>query len=92
MIQTVEAVVAATGEVPGEAAMLAETACDGLVSRSDRGEQFEWEMTEDDLRRVALSLHRLACNPAHEYDRLLVADKSVAGVQVRMTDAAEWLQ
>jgi hypothetical protein len=28
---------------------------------------------------------------AREYDRLLVAEGSACGVQVRMTDAAEWL-
>jgi hypothetical protein len=47
---------------------------------------------EDDLQRVALTLHRLASNPGHEYDRLRMAEGSVAGVHVRMTDAAEWLQ
>src|SRR5262249_52386483 len=41
---------------------------DGLVTRSDRGEQLEWEFTEDDLKRVALQIHDLACCPAHEYD------------------------
>jgi hypothetical protein len=66
--------------------------CDGLLSRADQGEQFEWTITEEDLRRVALLVHRLVCCPGHEYDRLQMADESTAGVQVRMTDAAEWLQ
>ena len=68
------------------------TGCDGFVSRTDRGEQFEWEITEDDLRRVALTVHRLACKPVHEYDRLRVADQSAVGVHVRMTDAGDWIE
>ena len=46
---------------------------------------------EGELERVALQIHRLACCPAHEYDRLNLAEGSVAGVHVRMTDAADWL-
>jgi hypothetical protein len=67
------------------------TGRDGLLSRKDRGEQLEWAIPEDDLERVALQIHRLACCPDHEYDRLRLAEGSVAGVHVRMTDAAEWL-
>jgi hypothetical protein len=65
---------------------------DGLLTRADRGEQFEWVISEDDLRRVALLMHRLTCSPAHEYDRLLMAEGSAAGVHVRIADAAHWLQ
>jgi hypothetical protein len=68
-----------------------ETSRHGLLTRADRREQFEWAISEEDLRRVALLVHDLASNPAHEYDRLLVADGSAAGVQIRMTDAAAWL-
>jgi hypothetical protein len=64
---------------------------DGLLTRADRGDQFEWALAEGDLRRVALAVHRLASDPAHEYDRLRVAEGSAAGVHVRMTDAAAWL-
>jgi hypothetical protein len=67
------------------------TGRDGLLSRTDRGEQFEWVVPEDNLQRVALTLHRLACRPEHEYDRLLLADGSSAAIHVRMTDASEWL-
>jgi hypothetical protein len=67
------------------------TGRDGLLSRTDLGEQFEWSIPEDDLRRVAMLVHRLASNPGHEYDRLLVAEGSAAGVHIRMLDAAEWL-
>jgi hypothetical protein len=64
----------------------------GLISRTDRGAQFEWLMSEDDLQRVALLVHRLVSGPGHEYDRLEVAEGSEAGVQIRMTDVAEWLE
>src|SRR5262245_7397062 len=67
------------------------TGRDGLLTRSDRGEQLEWAFTEEDLRRVALLVHRLACCPDHEYDLLQLAEGSVAGVHIRMTDAADWL-
>ena len=69
-----------------------EAGYDGELSHTDRGEQFEWSVPEDDLQRAALVLHRLASNPGHEYDRLLVADGSAAGVHIRMTDAADWLK
>jgi hypothetical protein len=65
---------------------------DGLLVRLDCGEQFEWVVSEDDLRRVALSVHRLASKPQHEYDYLQMAEGSAAGIHVRMTDAAEWMQ
>jgi hypothetical protein len=68
-----------------------ETGRDGLLLRTDRGEQFEWRFVEDDLRRVALQLHRLALVPTHEYDRLVLAEGSAAGVRVRMTDALAWI-
>jgi hypothetical protein len=68
------------------------TGRDGLLTRTDNGEQFEWVIAGDDLRRVALVVHRLACNPSHEYDLMDVAEGSAAGVHVRMTDAVEWLR
>jgi hypothetical protein len=65
---------------------------DGLLTRSDAGEQLEWLISEDDLRRVALGMHSLACRPSHEYDRLEMAEGSAAIIHVRMIDAAAWLQ
>lgn len=61
----------------------------GILRRQDRGEMLEWVITEEGLTRVALWMHRLASNPAHEYDRLLVADGSEYGVHVRMSDAID---
>jgi hypothetical protein len=69
----------------------AATGRDGLLRRTDRGEQFEWAIAQEDLQRLALLLHRLASNPRHEYDRLLMTEGSAAEVHVRMTDAADWL-
>jgi hypothetical protein len=63
----------------------------GVVVKLDRGDEFEWVISEDDLQRVGLSIHRLAAAPDHEYERLAVAAASVAGIHVRMTDAREWL-
>lgn len=67
------------------------TGRDGLLARTDWSAQFEWSISEDDLERVALLVHQLTSNPAHEYDRLFVAEGSAAGIHIRMIDAAEWL-
>jgi|HubBroStandDraft_4_1064222.scaffolds.fasta_scaffold154872_3 hypothetical protein len=58
----------------------------GILRRTDRGEQFEWSIPEDDLERVALIIHRLVCIPWHEYDRLMMGAGSDAEVQIRLTD------
>ena len=63
----------------------------GSLRRQDKGESLEWAISEEGLQMVALWIHRLVSRPAHEYDRLLVAEGSECGVHVRMTDCAEWL-
>jgi hypothetical protein len=63
----------------------------GIVLRQDKGESLEWAISEEGLQVVALWIHRLVSNPAHEYDRLLVAEGSECGIHVRMIDLAEWL-
>ena len=68
------------------------TGQDGLLSVLDQGDHLEWAIGEDDLRRVALTVHRLVSRPSHEYDRLSLAGSSVAQIHIRMTDALEWLQ
>jgi hypothetical protein len=40
----------------------------GLLHRLDRGSQYEWELPEDDLRRLGLAVHHLGCVPEHGYD------------------------
>jgi hypothetical protein len=62
----------------------------GILYRLDRGESLEWAIREERLKQVALWMHSLVSKPCHEYDRLLVADGSVCGVHIRMTDAREW--
>lgn len=68
------------------------TGRDGLLRRTDRGEQFEWNIAEDDLQRVAFNMHCLVSKPEHEYDLLNMDDDSAATIHVRMTDAGEWLR
>ena len=63
----------------------------GVLRKLDRGDEFEWVIAEDDLQRVGLSIHRLAANPDHEYERLDVGTASAAGIHIRMADAREWL-
>jgi hypothetical protein len=64
----------------------------GSLCRKDKREQLEWTISEDDLQQVALLMHRLTSVPEHEYDRLEMSADSDAGIQVRMTDATEWIQ
>lgn len=63
----------------------------GVVQKLDRGNEFEWTIQEDDLQAVGLLMHRLAANPAHEYDRLDVESESVADIHIRVVDVREWL-
>jgi hypothetical protein len=62
----------------------------GIISRRDNHNLLEWTVSENGLIRVALLIHRLACRPEHEYDRLLM--ESDMGVQIRLTDAVDWLR
>lgn len=64
---------------------------DGTIGRMDKGESFEWIMTDDELQRVSLVVHGLASRPHHEYDRLVLTADSECGIHLRMTDAASWL-
>jgi hypothetical protein len=62
----------------------------GTIRRQDRRESLEWTCSEDELQRVAILIHRLVAMPCHEYDRLMLADGSEFGMEVRMTDASAW--
>src|SRR5262245_63514848 len=66
------------------------TGQNGVLARTDREDQWEWSISEDDLQRVALTIHELVCGPEHEYDRLCVSAESEAGIEVRVTDLADW--
>ena len=62
----------------------------GELRTLDRVSEIEWEMTEDDLQRIALRLHYLASVPEHEYEVLEVGS-SKAQVELRLSDAAVYL-
>jgi hypothetical protein len=62
----------------------------GTVCRLDHGTSLEWILSEDDLQRVALLLHRLVSKPGHQYDLLEMGANSACEVHIRMTDAADW--
>ncbi len=46
----------------------------GWLQQLDVGVQFEWQLPEDDLVRLALLLHRLGCCPEHGYDMVPVGE------------------
>jgi hypothetical protein len=64
----------------------------GRLVRTDNGQQLEWMIDEDDLKRLGLLVHHLASVPEHEYVCLQMESDSDAEVHIRMTDAAEWVQ
>ena len=53
--------------------------------------EVEWEMTEDDLQRIALRLHYLASVPEHEYEVLDIGPSRESQVELRLSDAAVYL-
>ncbi len=63
----------------------------GQVRRVDRASEVEWELTEDDLQRLALRLHYLASVPEHEYELLEVGPAGGAHVEIRLSDARAYL-
>jgi hypothetical protein len=63
----------------------------GLVVLLDRGEQYEWQLSEDELQRVALDIHSVSCRPEREYSLMLHRTGSEAEVEVHMTDAMAWI-
>ena len=56
----------------------------GRVRRLDNSSQFEWELSEDDLLRLGLAVHRLACKPEHGYDEYSVGDEGDAVVRMEL--------
>lgn len=57
----------------------------GRVRLSDKDKQFEWELPEDDLKALGLTVHRLACVPEHGYDRLPNTQRGDAWVLLELT-------
>jgi hypothetical protein len=63
----------------------------GLVHALDKGSQFEWELSEDDLRNLSLSVHHLGSMPEHEYDIFPLGNKTDVRVHIRLTDLKKYL-
>ena len=65
----------------------------GTVRAREGASHFEWLLPEDDLRHVALSLHRMACFWEHEYDLYPYADEHVrdARIHARVIDVEQYL-
>jgi hypothetical protein len=65
----------------------------GTIRALDGHSQYEWVLPEDDLRDVALTIHRLACFWEHEYDLFPYSDDHVhdARVHARLVDNQEYL-
>jgi hypothetical protein len=63
----------------------------GQVRSLDRASEFEWELTEDDLERLALRLHYLASVPEREYELLEVGPTGGAQIEIRLSDARAYL-
>jgi hypothetical protein len=64
----------------------------GVVRKVDNDRSLEWAISDDGLEAAALMTHHLACNPVHEYDRLMVDESSEFGIHLLMVDAREWLR
>ena len=60
----------------------------GSLLLADKACQYEWLLSDESLRRVALDVHHIASNPAHEYDRMSCGDFDI---EIRMVDALEHL-
>jgi hypothetical protein len=56
----------------------------GRIQLMDLGQQFEWSLSEDDLKVVGLTVHRLACFPEHGYERLPVTQRGTAWVLLEL--------
>lgn len=63
----------------------------GQVRCLDGAAEFEWELTEDDLQRLALRLHCLASVPEREYEVLEVSPSGEVQIEIRLSDARAYL-
>lgn len=60
----------------------------GVVTNLDGKAQFEWQLSDDDLLRVAVNVFQIAADPWHEYNRLASGD---AEIEFRLTDLDRWI-
>jgi hypothetical protein len=56
----------------------------GSLHLMDKGCQYEWRIPEDDLTRLALTVHRLACVPEHGYDCVPITQETEARVRLEL--------
>ena len=56
----------------------------GWLQLMDKGQQFEWCLPEDDLRRLGLTAHHLACFPEHGYALLPNTRRGDASVRLEL--------
>ena len=79
------------GKVALSLRVLAEDAVgdDGSLHLLDKDCEYEWRVPEDDLRHLALGVHRLACVPAHGYDRLPAVQRGEAWVRLELLSKRE---
>ena len=61
-----------------------------FVRLAEERASFEWWMCDEELLRIGLALHRLACRPEHEYDFFEMTAGSACDLRVRMTDSNRW--
>src|SRR5258705_8274833 len=61
----------------------------GLVRRLNGASEVEWELSEEELQRLALRLHYLASVPEHEYELLEVGP--AAQIEIRLSDARTYV-
>ena len=63
----------------------------GQLRHLDDASELEWELLEDGLQKFALRLHHLASVPEHEYDLLELAEPSGARLEMRLSDARDFI-
>ena len=57
----------------------------GRIVRSDKSEQFEWQVDDEQLERIACAIHSIACQPQREYLDVALASSSQAKLVFRLT-------
>jgi len=68
--------------------VMEQQAFQGQVVRLDKDRQFEWRIHADDLKKVAISLFRVAASPEYvNYFTVNVSPDSDVGLRFEVTDA-----
>jgi hypothetical protein len=61
----------------------------GRIVRLDKHQQFEWQVDDETLERIACNIHAIACRPAREYLDISVAEVSAAQLAFRLTSSEQ---